>query len=249
MARDEVVDGCKLAPKCDPLSNHSYHNDSVRKIRAQAGSRSAPIGTPHPRDVYKEYQAAPKFFGGVPRRCSNTNRLAETSSWDDRLLGEILRDLAAVELDFDLEATGFSIGEIDLRIEGLSASTGSEADPADQLWDGPDQPPVTRPGDLWHLARHRLLQPVANDLTHPGREPIGPSRLVGKGKARAPYERSCRECARRSPRARRSFLRPVPDTLKARRRNSRKSRETFIAWCFTSTRSSRSKWRRASRTR
>src|SRR5207302_7447607 len=36
------------------------------------------------------------------------NRLAETSSWDDRLLGEVLRDLATVELNFDLEATGFT---------------------------------------------------------------------------------------------------------------------------------------------
>jgi hypothetical protein len=35
----------------------------------------------------------------------------------------VLRDLAAVELDFDLEATGFTMGEIDLRIEGLSATT------------------------------------------------------------------------------------------------------------------------------
>src|SRR3954468_8348724 len=34
------------------------------------------------------------------------NRLAETSTWDDRLLAEVLRDLAAVNLGFDLEATG-----------------------------------------------------------------------------------------------------------------------------------------------
>src|SRR4051794_9632503 len=37
------------------------------------------------------------------------NRLSETSSWDDRLLGEVLRDLASVELNFDLEATGFTM--------------------------------------------------------------------------------------------------------------------------------------------
>jgi ParB-like chromosome segregation protein Spo0J len=33
------------------------------------------------------------------------NRLSETSTWDDRLLAKVLRDLASVELDFDLEAT------------------------------------------------------------------------------------------------------------------------------------------------
>src|SRR5271169_6043939 len=47
------------------------------------------------------------------------NRLTENSTWDDRLLGEVFRDLAAVDLDFSLEVTGFSVGEIDLQIEGL----------------------------------------------------------------------------------------------------------------------------------
>jgi DNA modification methylase len=93
------------------------------------------------------------------------NRLSETSTWDDRLLGEILRDLAAVELDFDLEATGFSMGEIDLRIEGLSVSTGNGPDPADQLPEIADQPPVSRSGDLWQLGRHRIL---CGDALEPG---------------------------------------------------------------------------------
>ena len=85
------------------------------------------------------------------------NRLSETSNWDDRLLGEVLRDLAAVELDFDLEAIGFTTGEIDLRIEGLSVTTAGDPDPADELPSTLDQPPVSRPGDLWQLGRHRLL--------------------------------------------------------------------------------------------
>ena len=34
------------------------------------------------------------------------NRLSEASSWDERLLGEVFRDPASVELDFDLEARG-----------------------------------------------------------------------------------------------------------------------------------------------
>ena len=85
------------------------------------------------------------------------NRLSETSNWDDRLLGEVLRDLAAVELDFDLEATGFTMGEIDLRIEGLSVTTAGDPDPANELPSTLDQPPVSRPGDLWQLGRHRLL--------------------------------------------------------------------------------------------
>jgi 16S rRNA G966 N2-methylase RsmD len=93
------------------------------------------------------------------------NRLSEISTWDDRLLGEILRDLAAVELDFDLEATGFSMGEIDLRIEGLTVSTGNGPDPADQLPEIADQPAVSRSGDLWQLGRHRIL---CDDALEPG---------------------------------------------------------------------------------
>ena len=84
------------------------------------------------------------------------NRLTETSTWDDRLLGEIFRDLATLDLDFSLEATGFSVGEIDLRIEGLSASGGSE-DPTDLIAPMLGQPAVSEPGDLWLLGKHRIL--------------------------------------------------------------------------------------------
>ena len=50
---------------------------------------------------------------------SEPTRQAEISTWDDRLLAEILEELAALDLDFNIEATGFSMGEIDLRIESL----------------------------------------------------------------------------------------------------------------------------------
>jgi hypothetical protein len=35
------------------------------------------------------------------------NRLTENSSWDERMLGEQLKILSALELDFDLETIGF----------------------------------------------------------------------------------------------------------------------------------------------
>src|ERR1700730_9948813 len=47
------------------------------------------------------------------------NRLTEITVWDDRLLAEQLKELASVDLDFDIEATGFDLGEIDFRIESL----------------------------------------------------------------------------------------------------------------------------------
>jgi ParB-like chromosome segregation protein Spo0J len=55
------------------------------------------------------------------------NRLTDLSIWDERLLGELFAELATFELDFDLEATGFSLPEIDLKIEALTvASSGGE---------------------------------------------------------------------------------------------------------------------------
>jgi ParB-like chromosome segregation protein Spo0J len=49
------------------------------------------------------------------------NRLGEISHWDDRLLAEQSKELSELDLDFELEATGFEMAEIDLRIEGRSA--------------------------------------------------------------------------------------------------------------------------------
>ncbi len=85
------------------------------------------------------------------------HRLTENSKWNDRLLAETLRDLAALDLDFSLEVTGFSMAEIDLRIEGLSTSIGDGADPADQLPEPSGQRPVSALDDLWQLGQHRLL--------------------------------------------------------------------------------------------
>ncbi len=83
------------------------------------------------------------------------NRLNNISEWDDRLLAQQLKTLAEVELDFNLEITGFEMAEIDTMIEGLSPAPEGEADPADAAADS--GVPVTKPGDLWVLGRHRLL--------------------------------------------------------------------------------------------
>jgi DNA modification methylase len=83
------------------------------------------------------------------------NRLAEKSEWDERLLGEQLKILAEVELNFPIEATGFEMAEIDLRIENLDPAIQGENDPADAL---PESSPihVSRPGDTWELGGHRV---------------------------------------------------------------------------------------------
>ena len=91
------------------------------------------------------------------------NRLTENSSWDEPLLGEQLKGLAEVDLNFSLEVTGFEMGEIDVLIEGLAPEP--EEDPADTFPDPAAGPPVSQLGDLWFLGSHRLLCGNALDET------------------------------------------------------------------------------------
>jgi len=60
------------------------------------------------------------------------NRLTENAAWDDRLLAEQLKELSLLNLNFDLEATGFDIGEINLRIESLDQKP-ERPGPADRV--------------------------------------------------------------------------------------------------------------------
>src|SRR3984885_10529936 len=82
------------------------------------------------------------------------NRLTENSSWDERMLGEQFKILSELELNFDLEAIGFEVPEIDLLIDGLN--TASEADPDDRLPEISESA-ITVLDDLWQLGKHRVL--------------------------------------------------------------------------------------------
>jgi DNA modification methylase len=82
------------------------------------------------------------------------NRLTENSSWDERMLGEQLKFLSELELNFDLEAIGFEVPEIDLLIDGLNTVP---ADDPDDLLPAISESAVTVAGDLWQLGKHRVL--------------------------------------------------------------------------------------------
>src|SRR6516225_5908867 len=84
------------------------------------------------------------------------NKLTDNSIWDDQLLAQQLRDLSLLDLDFSLEATGFEVGEIDLRIEGLTSQSSADDDSADAIPVAQAGSPVTRVGDLWLLGEHRV---------------------------------------------------------------------------------------------
>src|SRR5690606_27491684 len=75
------------------------------------------------------------------------NKIALNAGWDTEVLKIELDALA--DLSFELELTGFATGEIDV----ISADT---PDPDDEVVPASPGDPVTRPGDLWRLAEHRL---------------------------------------------------------------------------------------------
>jgi DNA modification methylase len=79
------------------------------------------------------------------------NRLALNAGWDEEMLAAELGDLAA--LDFDLDLLGFDEAEL-MNLMGDDGTDGL-TDPDDV----PEPPaePVTKPGDVWVLGRHRLM--------------------------------------------------------------------------------------------
>ncbi|HEX3365789.1 DNA methyltransferase [Phenylobacterium sp.] len=89
------------------------------------------------------------------------NKLALNAGWDQEILAIELQ--ALTELDFDISITGFSAGEIDLT---LDAAREANAKPIN---DAPDEvprmqsEPVSQPGDIWVLGRHRLICGDARD--------------------------------------------------------------------------------------
>jgi len=99
------------------------------------------------------------------------NRLAELSTWSIEALAAELQDLSALDLDFDLEITGFEGAELDRLIDPPPVP-----DKADQAPE-PRGPAITRLGDVWLLGDHRLL---CGDATEPGAYET----LMGEDRAR-----------------------------------------------------------------
>jgi DNA modification methylase len=82
------------------------------------------------------------------------NRLAEKAGWDRDILAIELQ--ALIDLDFEVELTGFETAEIDLCLDDAREASG-EAEPQDVIPSYTDAPTVSRPGDLWVLGSHLLL--------------------------------------------------------------------------------------------
>jgi ParB-like chromosome segregation protein Spo0J len=74
------------------------------------------------------------------------NKLAEKAGWDNDLLALELGELAGMDLGFDLNLTGFEMGEIDFLLEGASGADQEEPPP-----EPTPGPTVTQPGDIWQI--------------------------------------------------------------------------------------------------
>jgi DNA modification methylase len=83
------------------------------------------------------------------------NKLTDRSTWDDRKVAVVLKELSDIALDFEIGATGFDPPEIDLRVQSLEPPD-EAPDPADEF-EAAEGPPVSRLGDLWRLGPHRLF--------------------------------------------------------------------------------------------
>ncbi len=81
------------------------------------------------------------------------NRLAELAGWDRDILAIELQSLGRMDLDFDLEITGFETAELDLLLD----DDGIDEDPDDVLPIATSDTAVTQPGDVWLLGDHRLI--------------------------------------------------------------------------------------------
>jgi len=87
------------------------------------------------------------------------NRLSEDAAWDRAALTLELRDIVALAPQIELAATGFEIAEIELAL-GTGAADIQDEPSAVNAEDGSapiDVAPVSRPGDLWLVGRHRVL--------------------------------------------------------------------------------------------
>ncbi|MBI5121323.1 MAG: site-specific DNA-methyltransferase [Rhodospirillales bacterium] len=83
------------------------------------------------------------------------NKLALNAGWDDELLAAELHALNADGYDLDL--IGFSDEELEALMAPLDDEGDGEGDAGEDEAPEPPADPVTRPGDLWQLGRHRLL--------------------------------------------------------------------------------------------
>ena len=82
------------------------------------------------------------------------NKLTELGEWDLELLNIEFTNLSALDLDFDLEITGFETTEIDLIIGGSTIESDPKEDASPVLSESDH---VCKRGEIWQLGDHFLI--------------------------------------------------------------------------------------------
>ena len=94
------------------------------------------------------------------------NKTSDDAAWDDRLLAEQLQEV--LEEQHSLEGTGFDEDEFNAivgRLDAEQLETDEEGTAAADAQDiEPPEDPITSPGDIWTLGRHRV---ICGDSTDP----------------------------------------------------------------------------------
>lgn len=83
------------------------------------------------------------------------NRIAELSEIDNTKLTDILQELDTGEIPIEL--TGYTDEDLNSLLDAL---TGADDTQDDKLDDVPEELPrlvISKPGDLWHVGRHRII--------------------------------------------------------------------------------------------
>jgi DNA modification methylase len=83
------------------------------------------------------------------------NKLASAAGWDKELLAIELQGL--IDINVDLDLTGFEMGEIDLLLEEAHEAKGRPSGPEDVIPQTAASPAITQGGDMWSLGDHALL--------------------------------------------------------------------------------------------
>lgn len=83
------------------------------------------------------------------------NKLALNASWDQEKLAIELDSL--VQVNFDLNATGFSLAEIDIILDDVAEANPNGSKAPEDKFEPATGTPVTRRGDLWLMGGHKVL--------------------------------------------------------------------------------------------
>lgn len=86
------------------------------------------------------------------------NKIALDAGWDIEILKIELGELSVLDLDFDVNVTGFETAEIDniINFEVIEESKKDKPDPLDQLPEESEICERVKEDDLWQLGNHKL---------------------------------------------------------------------------------------------